>query len=239
MQLRQLASVFCVLLLPANCVFSHCFAEEVATKAGENAQVPKSVGLLVSELFDEEILADNVFAVRRHEFELTENDQYESLSNWVLPSDTHSTIRMSGAFTPTDPAPIVSQEYLGGTNTGGTLVSPVFDLLDLAAKLGRLKELKKRVVNIPEPATESQQRALVAVRILLALELSEDGMVRLPRRAKVRFLPRLRSRFRVRQRRFPGGGTQSLRNELRHGGWHHRRRRQGAYGQRKFRDGDG
>ncbi len=43
---------------------------------------------------------------------------------------------MSGGFTPVDPAPIVAREYRDAMFSGGTIVSPVFDLLDLAAKWG-------------------------------------------------------------------------------------------------------
>ena len=131
----------------------------------------------MSELFDEEILAENVFAVRHREFALPEGERYEYLANWVLPSATHSTIRMSGAFTPTDPAPIVPPEYLDATGSGGTLVSPAFDLLDLAKTLGRLEELRDRVATIPEPTSESQQQAHAAIRILLALELNDESTI--------------------------------------------------------------
>ena len=52
---------------------------------------------------------------------------------------------MSGAFAPADPSLLVAREYRDATGAGGTIVSPAFDLLDLATKLGLLKELRQRV----------------------------------------------------------------------------------------------
>lgn len=178
MKLRSFALDTCFLLyLSAMGSTPHALADENASRA--RGQFPPEAfrTLLVSELFEEEILAENVFAIRHHEVTLTEIDRFEYLANWVLPSETHATIRMSGAFTPTDPAPIVPPEYLDATGSGGTLVSPAFDLLDLAVKLGRLEELRERVASIPEPAMESQQRAHAAIRILLALELNEESAI--------------------------------------------------------------
>ena len=177
MKLRHVASVLCIMLLVGIGYASHSNAEEVAAKAGKRLNVPVSTAFLVSELFEQELLAENVFAVREHEFELPDSERYDYLANWVLPSETHAAIRMSGAFAPGDPAPIVPKEYLDATGTGGTLVSPAFDLLDLATKLGRLEDLSERVAGIPQPLSESQQRALAAIRLLLALELNDESTV--------------------------------------------------------------
>ena len=56
-------------------------------------------------------------------------------------------------------------------------MSPAFDLLDLAGKLGRLENLRTRVAAIPEPKSKSQQRAHAAIRILVALELAEESTI--------------------------------------------------------------
>ena len=177
MQFRHVVSELCIVLLFAIGHPSPSVAEEITPKLGGRSTQPNLATVLVSELFDEEILAENIFAVRHREFALPEGERFEYLANWVLPSVTHSTIRMSGAFTPTDPAPVVTREYRDATGPGGTLVSPAFDLLDLATKLGRLKELRERVATIPEPKLESQQRAHAALRILLALQLNDESTI--------------------------------------------------------------
>lgn len=126
-------------------------------------------------LFDEDILADNVFAVRRRSAGLSsDNDRFDCLVKWVLPSETHPTIRMGGAFTPTHPAPIVPKEYLDAAGSGGTLVSPVFDLLKAAKKSGRLQELLRAVEAIPESADEEQQRAKTSLLVLIHLEMGQQ-----------------------------------------------------------------
>ena len=178
MQLRPVALNAClVALLSAMGLTAHVLAEENTSKACGQSRQAVSMTLAVSELFDEEILAENIFAVRHREFALPEGERYEYLADWVLPSETHSTIRMSGAFTPTDPAPIVPPEFLDATGSGGTLVSPAFDLLDLAKKLARLEELRERVATISEPTSKSQQQAQAAIRVLLALELNDEPAI--------------------------------------------------------------
>ncbi len=125
----------------------------------------------VSELFDEAILADNVFAVRRHSAGLSQTELYDYLLTWVLPSETHATIRMQGDFTQTGPAPVAKIDATAEHRLGGGIVSPVFDLLDVAKRENRLAELLNTVDAIPEPNTDDQQRAVAAMRTLLQFEL--------------------------------------------------------------------
>ena len=177
MYARQLAPLHCIMFLVVMGHSTATSANEVTAKAAVTSKSPVPPTSLVSELFDEEILAENIFAVRHRAFAMPEAERYAFLADWVLPSGTHSTIRMSGAFAPADPSSIVAREYRDATGAGGTLVSPAFDLLDLATKLGLFKELRARVAAIPEPATEPQQRARTSLRILLALELNEESAI--------------------------------------------------------------
>ena len=162
-------------LLVSSIVLLFVLGDTNKTTADEIPSASKTV--LASELFDESILAENVFRVRQRALELPDDQRYQYLIDLVLPSDWHDTIRMCGAFTPTDPAPIVPPQYLDATGSGGTLVSPAFDLLDLAAKLGRLNELREVVATMAEPKSEAQRRAHAAIRILLALEMSEESAI--------------------------------------------------------------
>ncbi len=156
---------------------SACFTDENVATAGVRLQQSVIKASLVSPLFDEEIVADNVFAVRRRHFILSLSGYYECLANWVLPSETHAMIRLSGAFSPTEVVPLTPKEYLDSDGSGGQLISPVFDLLDAARSLRRMEDHRGRVAAISSLGTEAQQRARAAMLVLLAMELNDDETV--------------------------------------------------------------
>ena len=141
------------------------------------SQQPAKLNSAIADLFDDTILSDNVFAVRKHAFSLPDSERFEYLANWVLPSGTHTLIRLSGAFTPTEAIPVTPKEYLDSNGSGGTVVSPVFDLLDAAGSAARLEDLRQRVAAIPHPQSESQQRARAAMLVLLGMELNDEASV--------------------------------------------------------------
>ncbi len=123
-----------------------------------------------AKLFDDRVLADNVMAVRQRISKLPEAERFDALLRWVWPSDTHSSIRTTGLFTQTDPAPVGQSPRGGADIRGGILVSPVFDLLEVATATGRLEELLTLVEALPEPALEEQRRARAALLVLIHLE---------------------------------------------------------------------
>ena len=61
---------------------------------------------LFASLFDDQIVASNVTKFRDHTQAIAEAERFDWLVKWVLPSESHFTIRMSGNFTQTDPAPL-------------------------------------------------------------------------------------------------------------------------------------
>lgn len=126
---------------------------------------------LIAALFDESIVAGNVTAVRQRSALLDDDERLESLIRWVLPSKNHGTIRMQGDFTQTNPSPVRKIDSTPEHAAGGRIVSPVFDLLDLAERKNRLPEILDIVVAIPEPGPEEQKRAKAALLTLLHLEL--------------------------------------------------------------------
>ena len=127
--------------------------------------------LAVAAVFDEQILADNVSTVRDRAARLPDPERFEYLANWVLPSMTHSTIRMTGEFTPTNPPPTMFRSKRDSDSAGAELVSPAYDLLDVATKLERLVELRTRIESIPRQDNDLQQRARAAMLVLINLEL--------------------------------------------------------------------
>ena len=128
---------------------------------------PASIG----PLFEEEILAANSCAVRAQAAGLTDETRFDRLLSWVLPSRSHTTIRMAGDFTQTNPAPVSRIDSSEEHTPGGRIVSPVFDLLDVAKRSNRLADLLKMVDAVPEHTAEEQQRAKAALQTLLHLEL--------------------------------------------------------------------
>ncbi|MDA1231511.1 MAG: DUF1583 domain-containing protein [Planctomycetota bacterium] len=143
--------------------------------AFQNARVDAAdAASAIAALFDESILASNVATVCTRAALLDDADRFDALIHWVLPSETHATIRMQGDFTQTNPAPVARIDSTAEHRRGGGIVSPVFDLLDVAKRTNRLAELLDKVDAI-EPNTEEQQRAVAAMRTLLHLELGQTN----------------------------------------------------------------
>ena len=117
----------------------------------------------LNDIFGEEDLAANVPAVLRHANSLSDEARFRFLSDWVLPSRDRPLFRLSGAFTTTRPPPTgdASRE-----DTDGQLVSPAYDLVDVAARLDRLAELRDRVAAF-ESGDVTQQRARCALLFLV------------------------------------------------------------------------
>lgn len=124
----------------------------------------------------EEQIAANVRRIRKEAARLAPAERFEFLSRWVLPGPDHPDFRVTAEFTPTDPSPLaVSLEpERFPSPRGGELVSPVFDLLDAAAELGKLEELRTRIASVSEPHDEFQRRAKAAFLLMIDLELDDD-----------------------------------------------------------------
>ncbi len=125
-------------------------------------------------IFHEDLLAQNVFAVRRKAFTMPVGDRFEFLSRWVLPGPDHPGFRMTGDFTQTQPAKIAYEPGIDHPEYGGQIVSPVFDWLEAARELGRLPDCLKSVEEAKTPDTEFQRRARLSLLLLLNLELGNE-----------------------------------------------------------------
>lgn len=145
------------ILLLATAVATICSATE--TNASDTAAL--------RELFGESALASNVWSVRERAANMPDDEAYQYLSEWILPGKTHRTLRLTGAFTTTHPAPIVGDV----TSGGGDLVAPAIDLVDAAKRLGQLAELRK-LVAATQPSGEAEERAKFA--LLFLVEAARD-----------------------------------------------------------------
>lgn len=143
-----------------------------------------------SEIFGEDVLSDNVMALRQRARSLNANQRFEFLARWILPGETHHDFRLSGVFTQTKPAITVDGSIETGGAVGAELVSPVFDLLETAAQTGRLDELRNRILALPAPVfrpstvsvrhrstrwSQHQARSRAALLILIGLEQNRQA----------------------------------------------------------------
>ena len=135
----------------------------VTTVAAFSVITKPSVGAsdtdALHELFGESSLASNVWSVRERAANLPDDEAYQYLSEWVLPGEAHRTPRLTGAFTTTHPAPISDD----GRSNGVRLVAPAYDLVDTAARIGRLDELRNRVSSI-QSSNDDQKRAIARLQ---------------------------------------------------------------------------
>ena len=120
-------------------------------------------------IFDDRVLAANVDDVRQHAAVLDDRARLRYLADFVLPRSARRRIRMSAQFMPTNVAP----NGFDSQPADGELVSPVFDLLQHAKRLGQLGDIDARVRRA-SPEGELQIRARLAMLTLLSFEMGES-----------------------------------------------------------------
>ena len=107
----------------------------------------------LSAIFAEQHVQDTALDVHRKAMKLAPTDRYGFLSDWVLPGKNHESLRIQIGFSQTNPSP-ASDDYpvaLWDKDTrprqpsGGELISPAWDLVDVARQTQQLSQLKERV----------------------------------------------------------------------------------------------
>jgi hypothetical protein len=119
----------------------------------------------IAKLFDEAVVADDVHAVLLRTRKLPQQERYVALLRWVFPNE-NQTIRLMGATVRSSHGP------------GHNVISPVFDLLEIAKETGRLSELADRLDALKSSLpgrTEKQLRSDYALRALVALEAQDKS----------------------------------------------------------------
>ena len=134
-------------------------------------------------VFDEPLLADNVLETCRQAALMEDKDRYEFLKKWVLPSETHSTLRLQADFSPKNPAPssdrlfttakVNPTHHSGIVEAGGELVSPAIELIRVASDLGHLSELRTIVEGLRSESAE-QEKAQAAMLTVIAIAEHND-----------------------------------------------------------------
>jgi hypothetical protein len=121
----------------------------------------KSDRRLLGAIFADRHAVGSALEVHARAATMPPEQRYEFLSDWVLSSDDHATLRMALGFSPADPpTPVASR--------GGELVAPALDLLACAKELDRLEELRDRV-ELLAAANEQQQRARFSLVAMIAM----------------------------------------------------------------------
>lgn len=138
-------------------------------------------------IFNDIHIADSALSVHRRAAQMSVEERYEYLSNWVLPNDDHATLRLEIDFTPTNPPPQakdihpVDSDRLerasesGGSRIqlGGHLVSPAIDLIEAAKQLGRLDEVRER---IEEASSDSDVQQRNRLALLAVVDLTRENV---------------------------------------------------------------
>ena len=152
--------------LPADCVANPAIV-------AQNAQ-PSAARHVAVTPGNEDVFSSNARAVSRHAAQLADAEQLDYLARWVLPSETHSTIRMSGAFTrtfspPANEATVESPASSSGDRdtAHGNLLCPAIDLVQVAGRTGRLAELSEQLAALPTSTIKEQQCAKAAMLFLI------------------------------------------------------------------------
>jgi Protein of unknown function (DUF1583)/Protein of unknown function (DUF1581) len=129
------------------------------------------------------VLTTAAYDVWKTAQEMAPADRYVYLKSWVLPSDSHPTVRLQVDWTPTD-SPKWSTRSASGqllqttappfrVHTGGELVSPALELVAVAKELNKLDELATAAALAAKEYSD-QTRPLTSFNVLLALARGDD-----------------------------------------------------------------
>lgn len=138
--------------------------------------------MATGQLFENEVLADNVVAIRETAARLPVVERYEFLKSHVLPGPAHREFRLFGKLTPTDapdsatskhPVDVARMNMGNQRNqrrirTGGIFVSPVFDLIEAAKEIDKLDQLRA-TVQTGSAQGEVQQRCQLSLLAMVAI----------------------------------------------------------------------
>ena len=142
---------------------------------GETSDKPSAAERLsVGELFEPQVLSENVLATCGQASLMPADVRYEFLRSRIMPAGTNQ-LRFYGKLAPIS-ALINNGPLLAGpdyTPSGGKLISPVIDLISTAKDLGRLEELQQ-LVNSLQPVGEVQQRSRLSFLALIAMAKSDE-----------------------------------------------------------------
>ncbi len=139
-----------------------------------------SDALAISEIFAEQHTPESAWTIHQQATEMSAEERFEFLSDWILPGETHNTWRLQVGFTPTNP-PTISSDSDSPVGervfTGGQLVSPVFDWLETARELEKLDSVIARVRAIPIDERSGNRSSQLAILLVAESMQGETAAV--------------------------------------------------------------
>lgn len=109
----------------------------------------ESDGFARNGIFAEQHVINTSYSIHRRVLKMSVRERFEYLARWILPGEEHDSLRMQFAFSAVTPAPPGllpgTDDAVPGDGDGGEMVSPVYDLVDVAKEISRLNELLSRV----------------------------------------------------------------------------------------------
>lgn len=154
----------------------------------------------LTRIFGDDVLQWNLRHFLKRTLLLPEPERYEALSDWVLPSATRSSFRLSCDYD-SDPDYLASTSTTipGTSPTGGFLISPALHLVELAARMNRLDELRTRV-EAYDTSGEVSERCRIALMTMIEIRrgdflAAEKWMTSLEARHAKQTFPILQDRW--------------------------------------------
>lgn len=139
-------------------------------RQGDAQQVDRrSDQLARGVIFEDQHTAESALDIHRQAKQLPEEARFRFLSDWVLPNEDHSTFRLQAGFTTLHPAPPVADpaEMPGSrVPSGGELVSPALDLIEVASRLDRLNELHQSIEAAPMASAQNRGDQLAMLSLI-------------------------------------------------------------------------
>jgi hypothetical protein len=134
-----------------------------AIPAGVEAQTPnRSDRTATAIIFDEQHAEESALDVHRQAMAMPVEERFAFLRRWVLPGGDHLAFRLQTGFTPTSPAPPQSDSTPGG----GVVVAPALDLIEAAAALGKLDDLRRQVAATAVNPSKEQISKIVLLALI-------------------------------------------------------------------------
>jgi len=127
-------------------------------------------------IFQDEAFQDNSRAIHDAAAAMPAAERFEFLADWVLPNNQHPTFRVTAEFGSTNPPPFAEQpsESARRLTSGIVVISPAVDLVETAQKLGRLDELRDRIVSAVELVNDARPNYVQATLRFLVEVARED-----------------------------------------------------------------
>ena len=109
------------------------------------ANEPHRIRAAVAAIFNDEHVQQEALHVHLQAAAMSAESRFAFLCRWVLPSEEHDSLRMQIDFTQSCPAPIVARKELPPGRmiaSGADLIAPAVDLVNVAAQLNRLAQIR-------------------------------------------------------------------------------------------------